>query len=93
MLASRRRAAFSACAAGGRRDSLAQAAIGVRLEVAAPQQRGALAREAIRIISRYVVIDDNHAPGRRLTTLRAPARGACVVLSVRCLTSLESVCT
>ena len=46
------------------------------LEITPPQQRGALAREAIRIVGRDVVIGDDHVPGRRHPALRAPARRA-----------------
>src|SRR5579862_1016990 len=41
------------------------------LEIAPPQERGALAREAIRIVSRDVVIGDDHVLGRR-PAFRAP---------------------
>src|SRR6185437_254329 len=55
------------------------------LEVAAPQQRGTLASKAICVISRDALIGDDHAPGRRRTTLRAPARGA--LLAILCPTN------
>ena len=46
------------------------------LEVAPPQQRGALAREAVRVVGRHAVVGDDHALRGRRAALRAPARGA-----------------
>src|SRR5450432_2731622 len=46
------------------------------LEVAPPQQSGALAGDAIGSIGRHLVIGDDHALGWRRSALRTPARGA-----------------